>query len=123
MAVDMGMYAAVDVLDKTRMLPTRPRPARLLASDGTCIGMIPVGGSDVTIGRSATADVQLVVDPYVSVLHAVIQWDGFLQMHVIFDMNSCNGTYVDDVRVTHPVRLTDGALIRFGQTELIYRSR
>lgn len=124
MAVEMGMQAAVDMLGdlSMSMLSTRRHAARLLAADGTCVGRIAVEGGDVTVGRASSATVQLVADPYVSALHAVIQWDTFLQMHVISDCDSSNGTYVDDVRVAHPVRLTDGSVIRFGQTELLYRT-
>jgi pSer/pThr/pTyr-binding forkhead associated (FHA) protein len=38
------------------------------------------------------------------------------------DTGSRNGTFVDDVEVTGPVRLVDGACIRLGITELVYRA-
>jgi hypothetical protein len=73
----------------------------------------------VTLGRRAEADVSLGWDPEVSRLHAELEpkageWllcdDGFSQ----------NGTFVNGLRIHGRRRLSDGDLVRLGQTTLAY---
>ncbi|WP_217545359.1 FHA domain-containing protein [Streptomyces sp. GbtcB6] len=74
-------------------------------------------GGQITIGRSADADVPL-DDPDVSRLHCAVTVaaDGRVS---VADLNSTNGTALDGTRVTdHPVRLTPGSLLRIGESAL-----
>ncbi|GGN38519.1 FHA domain-containing protein [Streptomyces fuscichromogenes] len=74
-------------------------------------------GGQITIGRSADADVPL-DDPDVSRLHCAVTVaaDGRVS---VADLNSTNGTVLDGTRVTdHPVRLTPGSLLRIGESAL-----
>ncbi|MFF7985519.1 FHA domain-containing protein [Streptomyces sp. NPDC007901] len=74
-------------------------------------------GGQITIGRSADADVPL-DDPDVSRLHCAVTVaaDGRV---AVADLNSTNGTALDGTRVTdRPVRLTPGALLRIGESAL-----
>ncbi|MFG3287985.1 FHA domain-containing protein [Streptomyces sp. NPDC048179] len=74
-------------------------------------------GGQITIGRSADADVPL-DDPDVSRLHCAVTVaaDGRV---AVADLNSTNGTALDGTRVTdRPVRLTAGALLRIGESAL-----
>ncbi|MFG2941708.1 FHA domain-containing protein [Streptomyces sp. NPDC048282] len=74
-------------------------------------------GGQITIGRSADADVPL-DDPDVSRLHCAVTVaaDGRVS---VADLNSTNGTALDGTRVTdRPVRLTAGALLRIGESAL-----
>ncbi|MFJ9560339.1 FHA domain-containing protein [Streptomyces fuscichromogenes] len=74
-------------------------------------------GGQITIGRSADADVPL-DDPDVSRLHCAVTVaaDGRVS---VADLNSTNGTVLDGARVTdHPVRLTPGSLLRIGESAL-----
>ncbi|WP_316779034.1 FHA domain-containing protein [Streptomyces sasae] len=74
-------------------------------------------GGQITIGRSADADVPL-DDPDVSRLHCAVTVaaDGRVS---VADLNSTNGTVLDGTRVTdRPVRLTPGALLRIGESAL-----
>ncbi|MFJ3302747.1 FtsK/SpoIIIE domain-containing protein [Streptomyces sp. NPDC086549] len=74
-------------------------------------------GGQVTIGRSADADVPL-DDPDVSRLHCAVTVaaDGRVS---VADLDSTNGTALDGTRVsTRPVRFPPGALLRIGESAL-----
>ncbi|MGY5051095.1 FHA domain-containing protein [Streptomyces sp. 900105755] len=74
-------------------------------------------GGQITIGRSAEADVPL-DDPDVSRLHCAVTVaaDGRVS---VADLHSTNGTALDGTRVTdRPVRLTPGSLLRIGESAL-----
>ncbi|MGW2958385.1 FHA domain-containing protein [Streptomyces sp. NPDC001220] len=74
-------------------------------------------GGQITIGRSADADVPL-DDPDVSRLHCAVTVaaDGRVS---VADLHSTNGTALDGTRVTErPVRLAAGALLRIGESAL-----
>lgn len=66
----------------------------------------------LTIGRAAGNDIHISDDRLMSRNHARIESrpDGVW----VVDNNSANGTFVDDARVTEPVKLNDQAQIRFG---------
>ena len=110
-------------IDSGACVGARPLPRILVAVDETAIASLPCDpNAETLIGRAAHIAFHLAGDPYVSAYHAVIHWDDALHTHVIHDVDSCNGTYVDDVRVTGAIRLVDGARIRIGLTEVFYRS-
>ncbi|MEU6223919.1 FHA domain-containing protein [Streptomyces sp. NPDC047042] len=74
-------------------------------------------GGQITIGRSADADVPL-DDPDVSRLHCAVtvEDDGRI---AVADLNSTNGTTLSGTRLgTRPVRLAPGALLRIGESAL-----
>ncbi|MET8946819.1 FHA domain-containing protein [Streptomyces sp. NPDC004542] len=74
-------------------------------------------GGQVTIGRSADADVPL-DDPDVSRLHCAVTVaaDGRVS---VADLGSTNGTALDGTRVgERPVRFAPGALLRIGESAL-----
>ncbi|MFF4114677.1 FHA domain-containing protein [Streptomyces sp. NPDC001714] len=74
-------------------------------------------GGQITIGRSADADVPL-DDPDVSRLHCAVTVaaDGRVS---VADLHSTNGTVMDGTRVTdRPIRLTPGSLLRIGESAL-----
>lgn len=109
-----------DRVTETRILPSRLLPAQLRSLDGNHVVTTLPLHTATSIGRAPNAGLRLSDDPYVSAHHAVITWDPMLQMHVITDTHSRNGTYVDDVLVNGSVRLTNGSSIRLGVTELVY---
>ncbi len=85
----------------------------LIGASGDLTGVAcPIGRSEVTVGRSLEAALRLQSDG-VSRFHARIERTerGAL---VVWDLGSCNGTYVNDRRVSHPAALEDGDRIRFG---------
>ncbi|MET8247199.1 FHA domain-containing protein [Streptomyces sp. NPDC005202] len=74
-------------------------------------------GGQITVGRSADADVPL-DDPDVSRLHCAVTVapDGRVS---VADLGSTNGTVLDGTRVgIRPVRFTPGALLRIGESAL-----
>ncbi|WP_327355692.1 FHA domain-containing protein [Streptomyces sp. NBC_01304] len=104
--------------------PAEPAPsaegaaARLHVIAGPDAGGVHLlHGGQVSIGRSADADVPL-DDPDVSRLHCAVTVapDGRV---TVTDLNSTNGTAVDGEPVAdRPVRLAPGALLRIGESAL-----
>jgi pSer/pThr/pTyr-binding forkhead associated (FHA) protein len=77
--------------------------------------VVPLGGSQVTIGRAP--DSTLVIDDdYASSRHARVYPgdDGW----IVEDLGSTNGTWVDRTRITSPTVLAPGVPLRIGRTTL-----
>ena len=76
-----------------------------------------IGG--LSIGRSAEADVRI-DDRYASGVHArIFSRDG---RTYIEDMNSTNGTLLNDATLRGEAELIDGDVVRIGDTELRYET-
>jgi pSer/pThr/pTyr-binding forkhead associated (FHA) protein len=90
--------------------------ARLvLTFDGQVIKELPVGTRGVVVGRSPDNDV--VIDNLaVSNHHARITWEG--EQLVVDDLQSLNGTFVNDMRVEH-VTLHEGDNIQIGKHSIL----
>lgn len=73
-----------------------------------------------TIGRAASNSVILDL-PGISRNHAVVQ-PGPGGSHLIADLHSTNGTYVNGLRLEQMVTLRDGDKLAFGEALLTYRS-
>jgi hypothetical protein len=71
------------------------------------------------LGRGPAAALAL-ADRAVSRLHAVLAWDPVAQMHVLTDLGSSNGTFVNGQRITGPVGVLNGTTIQLGNTQLRY---
>jgi len=98
---------------ETPYVPAQVGPARLILESGLGKIEYPLDAPVVTIGRSRSNDISL-EDARVSRHHARIVRDG--QGFLIEDLNSRNGTRVDDRAVRDSATLTDGALIRIGDS-------
>ena len=76
---------------------------------------IPIPAQGLVIGRESEVDGPLLDDASLSRRHArvinIASGEALLE-----DLGSTNGTYLNDVRVTQPVLLHDGALIQVGDT-------
>jgi len=72
--------------------------------------------SAVTIGRSAQNVVSIDGDEFASARHARVdpRRDGVW----VLDLDSTNGTFVNDRRIDSPHRLSPGDIVRVGETEL-----
>jgi hypothetical protein len=70
----------------------------------------------IIIGRTAGNDV-VVNDPEVSRRHASLTWDG--RQHIIQDLGSANGTFVNGARLTAPQMLQQGDVIGLGPRVLL----
>jgi len=118
LALDMATPAD---LEARRAAEQRGLPFLLLrdaAGEQRIVPLEPEPGS-ITIGRRLEAGVSLSWDPEVSRLHAELElkageWtlsdDGFSQ----------NGTFVNGLRIHGRRRLTDGDLVRIGQTTIAF---
>ncbi|MCX7624739.1 MAG: SpoIIE family protein phosphatase [Candidatus Sumerlaeaceae bacterium] len=92
--------------------------ARLIVEKGHDAGFVyPLGTGAVTIGRSASCEVQ-VIDKRVSRHHAVIQ----PQRHgyVIEDLGSKNGTLVNNKPLVGRIQLHNGDRIQVGDCVLVF---
>jgi adenylate cyclase len=76
-------------------------------------------GNTATIGRSRDNTVSLYANPHVSRQHAVIRCHNAYQFQIM-DLGSRNGTFVNGRRVVTPTILTNGAVIRITNNELIF---
>src|SRR5690625_2335492 len=94
--------------------PARGTPTRLVVTEGPLTGTtLPLGPSAVVVGRSPAATLVL-DDDYSSGRHArFFPKDGAWWVE---DLGSTNGTFVQDRRLTQPVRLAAGTPVRVGQT-------
>jgi pSer/pThr/pTyr-binding forkhead associated (FHA) protein len=96
-----------------------------LASDADRARLEP---GDNVVGRDPLATIRVGLDPAadlridaagISRRHALlVVADEAVTLH---DLSSKNGTFADDVRVTTPVLLHDGAEIRLGSVSLRFR--
>ena len=94
---------------------------QLLVTEGAEQGrMIELTEPSITIGRAAPAEV-ILRDVEISRSHCRIFQDAGALM--ITDLKSTNGTFVDGRRITAPIKLTDGCLIRVGRHQLKYERR
>ncbi len=82
------------------------------------VGLDERAGS-VTVGRRLEADVPLAWDPEVSRLHAELEFKAG-EWTLCDDGFSQNGTYVNGLRIYGRRRLTDGDLVRIGQTPIVF---
>ena len=69
----------------------------------------------VVAGRHLNCQLEI-PDPKVSRRHFCLMYDGFFLTAV--DGGSANGTYVNNSRITSPIILYPGDIIRVGDTEL-----
>jgi pSer/pThr/pTyr-binding forkhead associated (FHA) protein len=76
-----------------------------------------ISSEETLLGRSVQSDVKL-TDAGSSREHAMITWDG--ESYVLEDLQSTNGTRVNDKRV-RSVELHTNDRIQIGRTTLIFR--
>lgn len=89
----------------------------ILLRDGTLVER-EIGKAETTIGKAPHNDI-LLADPSVSGSHAMIRYDG--ERFTLNDMGSRNGTFINDARVTDPMPLNHGDLVRMGHCTLTFR--
>ena len=72
--------------------------------------------AQLTIGRGGQNDIPIGSDEYASARHARVEprQDGVW----VQDLGSTNGTYLNGMRLEHPRRLTEGDIVRVGETDL-----
>jgi FHA domain len=74
--------------------------------------------AQLTVGRGRQNDIAIASDEYASARHARFEprQDGVW----VQDLGSTNGTYLNGARLEHPRRLTQGDIVRIGETDLRY---
>lgn len=73
-----------------------------------------------SMGTAADCDIVL-TDPYLSSRHTIIRHDSVDGSFVILDLDSTNGTFVNDKRVAKD-EIIDNDTIRLGRTELKFKA-
>ena len=102
--------------DVTRTIEPGPYTmAPSLTIEGTDFRTPVPAGGELTIGREGNCDM-CISDTLASRLHARVMADrvGYL----VEDMKSRNGTQVNGLRITQPMRLRDGDVITIGRTNI-----
>jgi DNA-binding CsgD family transcriptional regulator len=79
------------------------------------------GAERLTIGRTDANDIVLGWDPQVSRVHAQLERIGGAWL-LVDDGLSRNGCFVNGDRVRGRTRLSDGAMLRFGATPVLFRA-
>jgi pSer/pThr/pTyr-binding forkhead associated (FHA) protein len=76
--------------------------------------------AQLTIGRGGQNDIAIATDEYASARHARFEprRDGVW----VQDLGSTNGTYLNGMRLEHPKRLTQGDIVRIGETDLRFET-
>jgi adenylate cyclase len=92
------------------------RATRLIRLDVSDAEQSIVLADVTTVGRQPTNTVQI-IDRLVSGEHAVIQRVPGSATWQLKDLNSRNGTFINNVKVEEVVTLRDGDVLRFGTTE------
>jgi hypothetical protein len=79
-----------------------------------------VDSAAISIGRGGQNDVVLDGDDFASARHARVEprRDGVW----VHDLGSTNGTYVNGAQIDRPRRLTQGDILRVGETDLRYET-
>ena len=113
--------ASPEDLEARRAAERSGAPFLLLRDDQRVqqIVRLDPGSGSVTVGRRHEADVALAWDPEVSRLHAELEFKAG-EWTLCDDGYSQNGTYVNGLRMHGRRRLTDGDLVRIGQTSIAF---
>lgn len=95
----------------------------LFSPDATAIGRsiaAPGPGAELGVGRDVEG--LCIEDAHLSRRHASVTWNATARHHQFTDANSANGTFVEGRAVEYEL-LDDGAVIRIGDTLLLYRAQ
>lgn len=77
--------------------------------------VVTLDGEEIVVGRDC--DGILIEDPTASRRHLKLEPQDFGL--VVEDLNSANGTYIDEERITEPMVVQAGNVVRLGETDLI----
>lgn len=91
----------------------RTQPSLVLIAGKPLGKRFPITPPQIIIGRSSEVEVSI-DSQNISRRHALIKIDG--SKIILEDLDSTNGTFVNDLKITHPVVLKEGDHIRCGKT-------
>jgi len=83
---------------------------------------LPLGKRTNIIGRSETLPMQI-LDDQVSRKHLKIRYEEGSGRHVVSDMGSHNGVFVNGRKIEQDRDLVEGDIIRIGSAELFYTDK
>jgi pSer/pThr/pTyr-binding forkhead associated (FHA) protein len=75
-----------------------------------------ISDTPILIGRSNKAIIRINYDDFCSRKHALLYWEN--EACFIKDLNSTNGTFVNNNRISQKIELHDGDIIGLGNTKL-----
>ena len=104
------------ISDAPEPTPARAALGAIVQRDGT---RHPVGNTPLTMGRATSNGIQI-SDGQASRQHAEIRYEN--GRHHVVDLNSTNGTLVNDQRIVGSQQLNHGDIITIGATEFRYES-
>ena len=104
------------ISDAPEPTPARAALGAIVQRDGT---RHPVGNTPLTMGRATSNGIQI-SDGQASRQHAEIRYEN--GRHHVVDLNSTNGTLVNDQRIVGSQQLSHGDIITIGATEFRYES-
>ena len=110
---------------KERIAADREGEPYLLFRDGQDVQrIVPLAGAAerLTVGRAPGCELTLDWDPKVSGAHAQLERIAAGAWTLIDDGLSRNGSYVNGERLRQRRRLLDGDLLRFGDTQMLFRA-
>lgn len=103
-SVENGTGSYLKLINRKEMIPYKIREEYSL-------------GKEITIGRSNQNNIVL-RDPYVSKQHAkIVEDEG---KYFLEDLNSANGTYLNNQKVLDVTMLKNGDRIKLGQIEFLF---
>lgn len=73
--------------------------------------------SRILIGRGDEATIRIGYDDFCSRKHALLFWEN--NSFFVEDLNSTNGTFVNNQRITGKIELHNGDVIALGETEIV----
>lgn len=76
---------------------------------------------ETVAGRSELVDISIFGDPEIEPKHFVIKADH--KRHLLQDLGTSAGTYLNGQKVTQPQLLKDGDVIQIGMTKLLFREK
>ncbi len=106
----------VIIHDEPKPSPASAAIAAIVEEGGT---RHPVGDTKLRMGRSTDNSVQI-ADNQASRLHAEVRYEN--GRHLIVDLGSTNGTFVNGTQIKETYTLSHGDIIKIGATELRYES-
>jgi pSer/pThr/pTyr-binding forkhead associated (FHA) protein len=82
----------------------------------------PLGKRTIVIGRDESCPVQ-VTDERVSRKHLQLRFDEAKNQHILLDMKSANGTWVNGRQLTGEIALVDNDEITIGSSKIVFTLR
>lgn len=76
-----------------------------------------ISDTPILIGRSNEAIIRINYDDFCSRKHALLYWEN--KVCFIKDLDSTNGTFVNNKRISQKIELHDGDIIGLGNTKLV----